>query len=71
MTSQPDSVPEGTHLEEMNSVSQECQALKSEYDKCFHKWFSEKFLNGDTNDTCAPIFKSYQACVKVNTMFKL
>ncbi|XP_041348785.1 TP53-regulated inhibitor of apoptosis 1-like [Gigantopelta aegis] len=48
----------------MNSVGEECQDLKHKYDECFNKWFSEKFLKGSKEDTCAPLFKVYQKCVK-------
>lgn len=51
----------------MNSLVEACNELKKDYDSCFHTWFSEKFLKGDVNDsTCAPLFKTYQQCVKVN-----
>jgi len=48
----------------MNSVGEECNDLKKQYDACFNKWFAEKFLKGDTKDICAPLFKAYQTCVK-------
>lgn len=49
----------------MNSVSSECQELKSLYDSCFNQWYSEKFLNGQTDDkTCEPLYNQYQQCVK-------
>lgn len=51
----------------MNSLSDACNELKKQYDSCFHVWFSEKFLKGYTNDSmCAPMFKAYQQCLKVN-----
>ena len=53
----------------MNSVGEECQELKQSYDACFNVWFSEKFLRGETKDECAPMFKVYQECVKVNEVF--
>lgn len=50
----------------MNSIGDNCNELKKQYDSCFLTWFSEKFLKGDTNDEmCAPYFKVYQQCVKV------
>lgn len=49
----------------MDSVSSDCLQLKREYDACFNTWFKESFLKGKTEDTCAPLFKVYQACVKV------
>lgn len=49
----------------MNSVSKDCQELKRLYDSCFNQWFSEKFLQGQTDDdTCEPLYKQYQQCVK-------
>lgn len=51
----------------MNSIGEDCNELKKQYDACFNNWFSERFLKGDTDDSaCAPIFKVYQECVKVN-----
>ena len=49
----------------MNSVSDTCQPLKKEYDACFNSWFKDKFLKGDSTDSCVNLFKSYQTCVKV------
>ncbi|XP_068220932.1 TP53-regulated inhibitor of apoptosis 1-like isoform X2 [Palaemon carinicauda] len=49
----------------MNSVGEECSDLKHSYDKCFNKWFAEKFLKGlSSEDDCKNIFTSYQSCVK-------
>jgi TRIAP1/MDM35 family protein len=49
----------------MNSIGKECNELKAKYDECFHVWFSEKFLKGDTNDDmCKPIFAVYRDCVR-------
>ncbi|XP_035690755.1 TP53-regulated inhibitor of apoptosis 1-like isoform X2 [Branchiostoma floridae] len=51
----------------MNSVGSECNDMKRDYDQCFNKWFSEKFLKGDRADeACTPLFKKYQSCVKVS-----
>lgn len=53
----------------MNSIGEDCNELKKQYDACFNNWFSERFLKGDTDDSaCAPIFKVYQECVKVNLL---
>lgn len=53
----------------MNSIGENCNDLKKEYDACFNSWFAEKFLRGDMNDTvCAPLFKVYQQCVKVTKL---
>lgn len=49
----------------MNSISPECQELKTQYDACFNKWFKDKYLKGYPQDTmCAALFKAYQNCVK-------
>ncbi|XP_030563891.1 TP53-regulated inhibitor of apoptosis 1-like [Drosophila novamexicana] len=49
----------------MNSIGDDCNELKKQYDACFNNWFSERFLKGETDDSvCAPIFKVYQECVK-------
>ena len=50
----------------MNSVGAECQEMKHAYDECFNKWFAERFLKGKKDDPCSELFKTYQACVKVN-----
>eukprot|EP00127_Corallochytrium_limacisporum_P003439 Clim_evm67s149 gene=Clim_evmTU67s149 len=47
----------------MDSVGEECTKLKHEYDKCFNKWYSEKFLKGDYTSDCDELFKKYKACV--------
>lgn len=49
----------------MDSIGENCNELKKQYDSCFLNWFSGRFLKGDTNDeVCAPFFKVYQQCVK-------
>lgn len=50
----------------MNSVGEECCDLKQTYDKCFNKWFAEKFLKGlaEEDNDCNSIFTAYQSCVK-------
>ena len=58
----------------MESISADCQELKRDYDTCFNFWFKNSFLKGKSEDTCAPLFKVYQTCVKVSkatkTIFK-
>ena len=35
------------------------------YDSCFLKWYSEKFLRGNSrDDDCADLFKGYQGCLR-------
>ncbi|XP_017148865.1 TP53-regulated inhibitor of apoptosis 1-like [Drosophila miranda] len=49
----------------MNSIGEDCNELKKQYDACFNSWFSERFLKGHTDESaCAPIFRVYQDCVK-------
>lgn len=48
----------------MNSVGKDCNELKKKYEECFNMWFAEKFLKGDRTESCAPLFRSYQTCVK-------
>ncbi|KAJ1772043.1 Mitochondrial distribution and morphology protein 35 [Coemansia sp. RSA 1813] len=48
----------------MESISKECTPLKQEYDACFTKWYSEKFLQGEKTNDCAELFKQYQTCLK-------
>jgi len=54
----------------MNSIGDDCNELKKQYDACFNSWFSEGFLKGQTDDSgCSPIFRVYQECVKVRPSF--
>ncbi|KAH8555562.1 mitochondrial distribution/morphology family 35/apoptosis [Umbelopsis sp. PMI_123] len=48
-----------------SSIGSECTELKQKYDSCFNKWYSEKFLKGDTTPECEDLFKDYKACVMV------
>lgn len=49
----------------MNSIAENCNQLKKEYDGCFKHWFSEKFLKGDFDDSmCSNYFKSYIQCLQ-------
>lgn len=48
----------------MESISPICQELKNKYDECFNGWFKDKFLKGETVDSCEEIFTEYQKCVK-------
>lgn len=49
-----------------SSVGANCTELKQKYDNCFNKWYSEKFLKGDTTPECEELFKDYRACVMVS-----
>ncbi|KAJ1893282.1 Mitochondrial distribution and morphology protein 35 [Kickxella alabastrina] len=48
----------------MDSIGDECTPLKREYDACFTKWYSEKFLNGERTNDCTEVFKKYQTCLR-------
>ncbi|PIA17416.1 UPF0203-domain-containing protein [Coemansia reversa NRRL 1564] len=48
----------------MESIGKECTPLKHEFDACFTRWYSERFLHGDKTNDCEKIFKAYQACLK-------
>ncbi|CAG7700235.1 unnamed protein product [Allacma fusca] len=49
----------------MNSISEECNMLKYQYDECFNNWFSEKFLQGNKDlSVCDPYMKLYSECVR-------
>ncbi|PVU98924.1 hypothetical protein BB559_001136 [Furculomyces boomerangus] len=47
----------------MESMGSECTPLKKEYDDCFNKWYSEKFLKGEKTDDCQELFKKYRICI--------
>ena len=50
----------------MNSVGEECNSMKKEYDACFNSWYTDHFLKGDHDgDPCSELFKQYRACVVV------
>ena len=49
----------------LQSIGAQCNELKKEYDACFNKWYSEKFLKGDVRPECEEMFKKYKACVMV------
>ena len=49
----------------MNSLNTKCQEAKEKYDACFNNWFSEKFLKGQNDNECEPLFKIYQTCIQV------
>ncbi|KAJ1093370.1 hypothetical protein NDU88_006471 [Pleurodeles waltl] len=49
----------------MNSVGEECTEMKREYDQCFNRWFSERFLRGEGGaDPCRDLFRGYRECVQ-------
>eukprot|EP00111_Clytia_hemisphaerica_P005353 TCONS_00015472-protein len=53
---------------QMDSIDKTCTPLKQQYDQCFNKWYSEKFLTGqwtqkDGAEPCIELFTQYKACV--------
>ncbi|KAI9141576.1 hypothetical protein BKA69DRAFT_1072829 [Paraphysoderma sedebokerense] len=47
----------------MESIGQSCTPLKQTYDKCFNKWYTEKFLKGELEPECDELFVKYKECV--------
>ncbi|EDN08961.1 predicted protein [Histoplasma mississippiense (nom. inval.)] len=46
------------------SLAPECNNIKEKYETCFLKWYSEKYLRGNTADKdCAKVFEEYQKCL--------
>ncbi len=52
----------------MTSLAPECAELKTAYDTCFNKWYSEKFLKGDVSQDCEDVFRLYKACLSVESI---
>ncbi|XP_011502827.1 PREDICTED: TP53-regulated inhibitor of apoptosis 1-like isoform X2 [Ceratosolen solmsi marchali] len=53
------------HTKYMKSIDDKCNELKSQYEKCFNAWFSNKFLKGVKNDSmCTSLYNVYQQCLK-------
>ncbi|KAJ2013733.1 Mitochondrial distribution and morphology protein 35, partial [Coemansia sp. S610] len=48
----------------MESIDKKCTPLKREYDECFNKWYSEKFLDGKDTPSCTLVFQTYQKCLR-------
>ncbi|KAI5801451.1 hypothetical protein DFH27DRAFT_58762 [Peziza echinospora] len=47
-----------------SSLAPECSEVKERYDQCFIKWYSEKYLRGESStDDCKAQFKLYQDCL--------
>ncbi|KAJ5390496.1 uncharacterized protein N7496_001564 [Penicillium cataractarum] len=46
------------------SIAPECNDIKERYDTCFLKWYSEKYLRGNTSSNdCEELFKKYKTCL--------
>ncbi|PHH52766.1 Mitochondrial distribution and morphology protein 35 [Ceratocystis fimbriata CBS 114723] len=49
------------------SLAPECNEIKEQYDTCFLKWYSEKYLRGERseNTQCLALFNQYRSCLTV------
>ncbi|PLB53048.1 distribution and morphology protein 35 [Aspergillus steynii IBT 23096] len=48
------------------SIAPECNEVKEKYDTCFLKWYSEKYLRGNTSaKDCDELFSKYRTCLNV------
>ncbi|KIW74643.1 hypothetical protein Z517_11413 [Fonsecaea pedrosoi CBS 271.37] len=46
------------------SLAPECNEVKERYDSCFLKWYSEKYIRGNSStDECEQLFKQYKSCL--------
>ncbi|KAJ5155988.1 hypothetical protein N7492_008791 [Penicillium capsulatum] len=46
------------------SIAPECNEIKERYDTCFLKWYSEKYLRGNTtSNDCEELFSKYKTCL--------
>lgn len=46
------------------SFAPECTDAKLEYDDCFNKWYTEKFLQGKSiQNECTELWENYITCV--------
>ncbi|CAI7626200.1 hypothetical protein N7533_006774 [Penicillium manginii] len=46
------------------SIAPECNEIKERYDTCFLKWYSEKYLRGNTtSNECEELFTKYKKCL--------
>ncbi|KAJ0424077.1 mitochondrial distribution/morphology family 35/apoptosis [Aspergillus carlsbadensis] len=46
------------------SIAPECNDIKEKYDTCFLKWYSEKYLRGNTtSNECEDLFAKYKTCL--------
>ncbi|KAJ5235253.1 uncharacterized protein N7469_004421 [Penicillium citrinum] len=46
------------------SIAPECNDIKERYDTCFLKWYSEKYLRGNTtSNECEELFSKYKNCL--------
>lgn len=47
------------------SLAPECNEVKEKYDTCFLKWYSEKYLRGNSSPDpeCEQLFSQYKTCL--------
>lgn len=46
------------------SFAPECNDTKLEYDDCFNKWYTDKFLQGKSmQNECTSLWENYITCV--------
>lgn len=53
----------------MESIEPLCTKLKESYEGCFYKWYTEKFLKGNSITAateCQEMFDDYRACLIVS-----
>ncbi|EDK46182.1 mitochondrial distribution and morphology protein 35, partial [Lodderomyces elongisporus NRRL YB-4239] len=49
------------------SFAPECTPAKKEYDDCFNKWYTEKFLKGKSiENECTEFWDNYIECININ-----
>ncbi|KAI9929192.1 hypothetical protein ASPWEDRAFT_106364 [Aspergillus wentii DTO 134E9] len=49
------------------SIAPECNDIKEKYDSCFLKWYSEKYLRGNTtSNECEDLFSKYKKCLNIS-----
>ena len=53
------------------NLADECPKFKEEYNKCFHKWYQEEFLQGKaTENICVQEWNNYKNCMIVSVQEK-
>lgn len=49
------------------SFAPECTDAKTKYDDCFNKWYTEKFLKGQSiENECTEFWDTYITCINAN-----
>ena len=50
----------------MDSIDSSCNEVKQNYDNCFNKWYTDKYLAGKFEpgeEPCSDLFKKYKLCL--------